>query len=138
MRVVKLKKKCMIRGCNNTESFAISNSASEIGNVWICAGCLAQALSGVDESRKDYDEKQQAKKVIAEKPLFYHPELVRKQMEEAAKTEEAHAEEAEELVVNDAAEEAEEGSEKHMCVECGKEFDTLKGLKAHSKVHVKE
>ena len=45
----KVKRKCSVRGCKNTECFAISKSR-EIGNsVIICKSCLQEALGAVGE-----------------------------------------------------------------------------------------
>ena len=127
----KLKKKCMVRGCSNIESFALSRSGSEIGNVFICASCMAEGLSNVDECRREY-EAREARKLespSAPPPLFYHPPVINiiPVVEEA--TEEA---------TEEAQEEQKKDTSKFICVECGKEFDTLKGLNMHAKVHVKE
>jgi hypothetical protein len=131
----KLKKKCMVRGCGNTETFALSRSGSEFGNVFICASCLAEALSGVDEARKAYAERNQANKVSSPPPLFYNP-VVEKAVEEPAEIEEVEPEANEE--VSEVEETAEEPSEKCICTECGKEFDTEKGLNMHKRIHEKE
>ena len=161
----KLKKKCMVRGCSNIESFALSRSGSEIGNVFICASCMAEGLSNVDECRREFDERE-AKKLLSPSepaPLFYHPPVInaipvmeeKETHEENSAVEEKasvsedsaqHIEEAQEEVPEEVPEEAPEevqeeqkkDTSKFICVECGKEFDTLKGLNMHAKVHVKE
>lgn len=49
MFVKKVKRKCSVRGCKNTECFAISRTR-EIGNtVIICKSCLGNALASLDE-----------------------------------------------------------------------------------------
>lgn len=164
--VRKLKKKCMIRGCGNTESFALTRSSSETGNVYICASCLAEGLSQVDEARKKFNAAEKVKKVSSPAPLFYHPELKVPAMnvQEAPfvmpsevvveeNLEAGQAEAAEETVyevvdVNSVdgaykeqsggASDAIDEEKKHagfICTECGRGFDTLKGLNAHAKVH---
>lgn len=49
MYVRKLRRKCGVRGCTNTDTYAISHS-SEAGNtVIICKSCLGKALSAIDD-----------------------------------------------------------------------------------------
>ena len=48
MYIRKVHRKCGVRGCRNTDAFAISR-AREIGNtVIICRDCLKDALSEID------------------------------------------------------------------------------------------
>lgn len=153
----KLKKKCMIRGCGNTETFALSRSGSEFGNVFICASCLAEGLSQVDEARKDFDEKEKnkASKPSSPAPLFYHPENhVIKTIEQSPEPiENVSVDEVVDEVdksvyevsdevstaVDEVTDDIERDSKKKatgfICVECGREFDTLKGLNMHANVH---
>lgn len=50
MYVKKLKRKCSVRGCSNTDTYSISHS-SEAGNtVIICKSCLGKALSAIDDA----------------------------------------------------------------------------------------
>ena len=49
MFVKKVKRKCSVRGCKNTDCFAISRTR-EVGNtVIICKSCLGKALGAIDE-----------------------------------------------------------------------------------------
>ncbi len=49
MYVKQVKRKCSVRGCKNTECFAISRTR-EVGNtVIICKSCLGKALGAIDE-----------------------------------------------------------------------------------------
>lgn len=161
----KLKKKCMVRGCGNIESFALTKSLSDIGNVFICASCLAEGLSQVDEARKNFDETRADKpeKASAPPPLFYHPTVIKPIIEADTASEEV-AESVDDVVddmvddvvdevenavdgedtVNDIAEDSVEPSEpsepseeqpQFICAVCGKAFGTLKGLNMHAKVH---
>ena len=70
MNVKRVKRICGVRGCKNTDSFALS-CYREMGNsVIICKECLKNALDSID----NYAEPE--KKVNTErKPLFYHPEI---------------------------------------------------------------
>lgn len=50
MYVKRLKRKCSVRGCSNTDTYSISHS-SEAGNtVIICKSCLGKALNAIDEA----------------------------------------------------------------------------------------
>lgn len=110
MRVVRLRKKCMVRGCGNLETYAISRGWSEIGNVFICERCLKDALDKVVEARK---KKEQTAKAVDEK------------VDEIEKS--VDADETVEDVITET---------KCICTECGKEFDTVKGLTSHiARVH---
>lgn len=110
MRVVRLRKKCMVRGCGNLETYAISRGWSEIGNVFICENCLKDALEGIAEARK---KKEQTAKAVDEK-----------------------VDEIEKSVDDDETVEEVITETKCICTECGKEFDTVKGLNAHiSRAH---
>lgn len=152
MYIRQVKKKCGVRGCANTETFAIAKTRSEIGNIYICASCLAEALSGVDEARKAHAERQ--KLIANSKPpaLFFSavPKAeVLAAVEEESEAVDEVADEAEKAVDEENSdaepEEAEGGeedeevlSENLVCEICGKEFKTQRGLKAHMKVHEKE
>lgn len=49
MYVKQVKRKCSVRGCKNTDCFAISRTR-EVGNtVIICKSCLGKALGAIDE-----------------------------------------------------------------------------------------
>lgn len=70
MNVKKIKRICGVRGCKNTESFALSKFREMGNSVIICKDCLKDALGSID----NYEEPE--KKVKTEqKPLFYHPEI---------------------------------------------------------------
>ena len=48
MYIKKIKRRCDVKGCKNTDTFCISRS-SEIGNsVIICKNCLTEALNAVE------------------------------------------------------------------------------------------
>ena len=53
----KIKRKCRVRGCRCTESYAIS-LASEVGNtVIICKSCLEKALKAIEEGKPEPEKK---------------------------------------------------------------------------------
>lgn len=137
MRVVRLRKKCMVRGCGNLETYAISRGWGETGNVFICEGCLKEALEGISDAKERYAKKVEEQKTNAEKPLFYHPELVKKEVTEAV--DEKVDEKVDDIEKSVDADEPDEDvitETKCICTECGKEFDTVKGLTSHiARVH---
>ena len=64
MYIRRVKRKCGIRGCRNTDCFAISR-AREIGNtVIMCSECLKDALAEIDalDAPKQEVKKETAKK----------------------------------------------------------------------------
>lgn len=78
MNVKRVKRLCTVKGCKNTDSYAISRS-SEMGGIIICRDCLTAAL----EAAKLAEESGAAKASAGKKelrptgPLFYHPEKAR-------------------------------------------------------------
>ena len=69
MYVKKIKRICGVRGCKNTEVFALSKSREMGNSVIICKDCLKEALASID----NYVEPVKVKKERTS--LFYHPEL---------------------------------------------------------------
>lgn len=68
MNVKRVKRKCGVRGCRNTESFMISRT-HEVGNsVIICKKCLQDTL----EATKDYKETPKPKSTGEPPKLFYN------------------------------------------------------------------
>lgn len=101
----KVKRKCNVRGCKNTDCFAVSRTR-ELGNtVIICRACLERALERVTPTE-------------AAKPDI---EPAGQNVEAAERAEEQTEEDA----VSDAADKA------LTCPDCGKVFESEKGLKSH-------
>ena len=74
MFLKRVKRKCGIRGCRNTDCFAVSRNR-EVGNtVIICKDCLASALNGIDlmndEDKTNFAQKKQSGQDIP--VLFYN------------------------------------------------------------------
>jgi outer membrane biosynthesis protein TonB len=69
MYVKKIKRICGVRGCKNTDVFALSKTREMGNSVIICKDCLKDALASIDS----YVEPEKVK--TERKPLFYHPEL---------------------------------------------------------------
>lgn len=74
MNVKSVKRMCSVKGCRNTETYAISK-IKEFGGVIICKSCLEEALKAVN------NPKQSKEKAVCkeERPLFYHPEMAKKE-----------------------------------------------------------
>lgn len=136
MYVKQVKRKCNVRGCKNTDSFAISRTR-EIGNtVIICKSCLGKALGTID----DIDPETKSNFPVPDKnqfpPLFFNEEAL------GIKTEAIAVDEAitPEYAPNDNKEPENKQSgvaspvdnvTNFKCHICGKEFDSERGLKTH-------
>lgn len=66
MNVKKIKRKCGVRGCKNTESFIISKTREMGNSVIMCRDCMLEALKATE----GYSEPEKVKK--APRPLFPH------------------------------------------------------------------
>lgn len=84
MKIKKIKRKCEVRGCKNTDTYSLTNT-NEFGNsVIICEECLKKAVKAVAE----YDPSAEKKTVSVPPPLFFHGGI-EKTVENAKETEEA-------------------------------------------------
>jgi hypothetical protein len=108
VRVKRLKRMCSVKGCNCTDTYAISKT-SEFGGVIICEECIRQALAAID-SGGIYEPEKKGKPYM---PLFHHPEYeaVREALHPYT------------------------GGMTYACATCGKEFKSAIGLIGHMKVH---
>lgn len=92
MKIKKIKKKCEVRGCKNTDTYSLTNT-NEFGNsVIICEECLKKAIKAVAE----YDPSVEKKTVsVPPPPLFFHGGIEKtvKNVEETVETEDNNAEE---------------------------------------------
>lgn len=52
MYVKKIKRKCGVRGCKNTVSYAISKSREMGNSIIACKECLLEALAVIEEQNK--------------------------------------------------------------------------------------
>lgn len=52
MYIKKLKRKCGVRGCKNTETYAISKSREMGNSIIACKECLMDALATIEEQNK--------------------------------------------------------------------------------------
>ena len=53
MYVRRIKRKCNVRGCRNTDSFSISYTREAGNTVIICEKCLKEAVAEIDKLPKD-------------------------------------------------------------------------------------
>ena len=85
MYVKKLKRKCSVRGCKNTDTFAISLTR-EVGNTVIaCKSCLEKALGAIDNLKT---EPAVPSVVDAPPALFFSDLLQNKPVKESEQTDE--------------------------------------------------
>lgn len=56
MYVKKIKRKCGVRGCKNTETYAISKSREMGNSIIACKECLMEALAIIEERNKPIEE----------------------------------------------------------------------------------
>ena len=149
MFVKKVKRKCSVRGCKNTDCFAISR-VREVGNtVIICKSCLGKALGAIDEVNPETKSNIPVNNAPAP-ALFYNAQALG--IDEKAVSDIPPASLAEagtddvtpptESVTppaspEDVNEETDAGAEttpstdECICHKCGRAFDSEKGLTAH-------
>ena len=94
MNVKKIRRKCSVRGCKNTDTFAISAVREMGGSVIICKDCLKDALNSVENYK---DKPKDTKKASFAPPLFFSDVLRggAAKAEKAAKLKTAKPEKAE-------------------------------------------
>lgn len=150
MYVKQVKRKCGIRGCKSTDCFAVSRSR-EVGNtVIVCKECLSLALGAIT----DIDPKTKSNIRMGENRavpgLFFNAEALGKTPEEhmgefendcseiektpneSVETEESETETEESPNGEDTAEDI-HGELAVICRECGKTFDSVRGLQTHAR-----
>ena len=71
MFVRQVKRKCSVRGCKNTDCFAISRTR-EVGNtVIICKNCISDALNSIDEMAPGETSNIPKQSSMQPPPLFF-------------------------------------------------------------------
>ncbi len=103
MFVRQVKRKCGVRGCKNTDCFAISRTR-EIGNtVIICKSCLGKALGAIDEINPKTKSNIPVPKNTAAPALFFNAkalgvaENAEQTDREAEQTDTGHDEESQQI-----------------------------------------
>ena len=125
MFVRQVKRKCSVRGCKSTDCFAISRTR-EVGNtVIICKSCLGKALGAIDEIDPKTKSNIPAVDNTAVPSLFFNAKALGKT--EATETKIDDVPPADDTNGTNPPEDATE----FKCPNCGKTFDSEKGLKTH-------
>lgn len=132
----KVRRKCSIRGCRCTESFAISKTR-EIGNsVIICKNCLKDGLIAIDEIKPKAKSNIPKSNPANIPSLFFNAQIQPKKTDaeeetipqSAPFTQESQDEQS--FSEDEDNEDAEKVTE-YKCPDCGKVFDSERGLKSH-------
>lgn len=122
MYLKRVKRKCSIRGCKNTDCFAVSRTR-EVGNtVIICEECLKLTLDEVKNISPN--TKSNVPKTIesAVPPLFFNAEISVSAGGSEPDTAGTSAEDS-----------SRESTGAFICEACGKTFENDKGLRAHKR-----
>lgn len=122
MYVRRLKRKCIVRGCKNTVTFAISRRREPGNSVIICEDCLKSAIDAIKNIAPGEKNNIPVNNSPAFSLFFDEGALGIGAKNDTAASEVIKADSAE--LVNDAA---------HVCSDCGRSFDSAKGLAGHRK-----
>lgn len=112
-----VRRKCGVRGCKNTKSFSISLTREAGNSVIICESCLKEGLNAVHEVNDVTKNNIRPEKEANIPGLFFN-----EQANGAENPKQSERVEAEP--------ETESG---FCCPNCGKQFDSERGLKIHMK-----
>lgn len=129
MYVRRVKRKCNVRGCGNTDSFAISRTREAGNSVIICKDCLTAALAATDEIEPDAKSNIPAMESATIPPLFFNAQAQGTEPAAEGENTEPSASDEDEKLTETAAETANH----FVCSHCGRAFDSEKGLKAHAR-----
>lgn len=144
MCIKKVKRKCYIKGCKNTECFAISRTR-ELGNtIIVCKDCLEEALSSISKMSPEENANVPVIENSAVPSLFFNAEAMGRSEikddltaetaiidenptipEQTEPEEQLEEDEHSEDVVSDVIDEV------FVCPECGKEFSSARALTTH-------
>ena len=128
MYVRRVKRKCGVRGCKNTDCFAISLVREAGNSIIACKSCLEKAVGAIDEIGPDAKSNIPVNNNAEIPPLFFNHKIKRAEstpvVEVATEQEETEPLADEKDIKQDA---------EHVCPDCGKVFDSEKGLKTHAR-----
>jgi hypothetical protein len=90
MYVKKIKRKCGVRGCKNTESYAISKTREMGNSIIACKECLMDALATIEEQYKSIEEFKEATPIdeapaVVEEPIEAVEEPIEEEKAETPK-----------------------------------------------------
>lgn len=142
VNIHKVNRMCSVKGCHNTDCYAISNSG-EFGGVIICEKCLSDALAAVKTAKETGSAKASVGTVKPRKntPLFFHP-TAKAQEAAGTKSETGKTVSAVEHTDADKGVAAEtdktKGEKELKCPVCGKVCKNEFGLNAHMRSHDKK
>jgi hypothetical protein len=134
----KVRRKCSIRGCRCTESFAISKTR-EIGNsVIICKNCLKDGLVAIDEIKPKAKTNIPKSNPANIPSLFFNAQIQPKETVQESITKDSGIIENEDhkesgLITEEYQTQDAEEVEECKCPDCGKVFDSERGLKSHQR-----
>ena len=74
--VKKIKRKCGVRGCKNTETFSISKSREAGNSIIVCKDCLVEALNTIEEQYKPIEFAKAEPVKVEEQTEEQHEEAV--------------------------------------------------------------
>lgn len=79
MYVKKIKRKCGVRGCKNTETYAISKSREMGNSIIACRDCLMDALATIEAQYKPiaFEEAKPVSASLTEASKLYDTELIK-------------------------------------------------------------
>ena len=83
MYAKRIRRRCMVRGCGNVDTFSISRTRENGNTVIICEECLQAALGAVSDVPPGIPEK---KKESVPPPLFFTAGVIDNKKEEPKKS----------------------------------------------------
>lgn len=129
MYIKQVKRKCSVRGCKNTDCYAVSRTREVGGTVIVCKSCLEDALGAIEHTGLETKSNLPVPDSKSAPPLFFNETALGKKAETSPTGEDNPCK----GVPSDAAgeEEPEHNAADFKCRVCGKEFDSERGLKTH-------
>lgn len=143
MYAKRLKRKCSVRGCKNTDTFAISRTRELGGSVIICKSCLGKALGVIDDINPETGSNIEVTTGGEAPKLFFNAKALGKtKVKDGLSADVAAVDEApsaptvtepqpEETPTPTEEQTATDETSGFVCPNCGRSFDTEQGLKTH-------